>query len=60
MKNDDGIKFGGKYRVESGPQREKMPKGVNASEMVKGRAMKGGASDISHSISDGKVKQRGK
>lgn len=58
MKTETSSARGQKIRQESGPDREKPVKGISSEEAVKGRAMGGSVTDLSHSITDGnKVKR---
>lgn len=56
-KYDEEAARGGKVRTETAPMREKTVSGINNREAVMGRKMGGGPTDISHSISGGKVKK---
>lgn len=51
---------GTKFRIETGPEREKPLTGISAEESLMGRTMGGGPTDLSHSIQNGKVPRGGK
>lgn len=55
MKSDMKTARGGTIRSETGVEREKPIKGVSNEEALTGRKMGGGPTDLSRSVSGGKV-----
>lgn len=51
MKKEESAHFGQKIRTESSP--DKSSHKVNMNEAIDGRSMKGGPTDLSHSLSAG-------